>query len=222
MWTESVCLLQRLQPEDAGEDVPQNAVVAVVVGSVLEGAVRAVLISTAETLTEVIVVGAFVAVVTVIPVVSVLVLERVLIAAPIPVLLVSQSHAISLIIAGIDRAIDHVRSVLVDLIVGAAAVIPVGRRAIEVRIVLVVIRTLQSLLLLTLVCEIVLFVLVVGVAVRLLELCPVTLRGGLLLVQPLLILRDPLLLLRDQLALAFFRKALLLAVCGRVSLVRLR
>src|SRR6185312_5814893 len=131
---ETDCLSKRLQAEDAGEDVPQNAVAAVVVGSVLERAVKAVLISATEALAEVVVVGAFVGVVPVIAVVGVLVLERVLVSAAVSILPVGHSHAISLVITGIDGAVDHVRFVLVDLVIRATAVIPVGGRAIEVRI----------------------------------------------------------------------------------------
>jgi hypothetical protein len=171
--------------------------------SVLIAIVVAILIAAAEALAEIIVI------VRLIHVVAGVAEIRVLISVTVPVIGTPMVCAVggpgpkALLVAVIHRLPQHVRSVLIDLVVRAAAAVAINRGGIEVRIVVVIVMFVaEAQLLLTLALEIVLLKTVLGHAPLLLQGGTSLLSNAFLLVQMLAILRHPLLLLVNQLLLA--------------------
>jgi hypothetical protein len=99
-------------------------------------AVKPVLITPAEALAEVVVVVALVYVVTAIAVVRILVAIRVPIVGLPPILPVCLSRTKALLIAVVDGLPEHVRAILIGLIVRAASRVSIIRRRVEVRILI--------------------------------------------------------------------------------------
>jgi hypothetical protein len=101
----------------------------------------AVFISTAKSLTEVIVVVALVYVVPAIAVVRILISVGVLIARVPTILTVRLTRAKTLLISVVDGLPEQIRAILIRLVVVAAARVPIIRRRVEVRIAVVVVAT---------------------------------------------------------------------------------
>ena len=134
--------------------------------------------------------------------VRVLIGERVLVIVTPAVLAVGGAGTEALPVAIVDRLPQQVRSVLIDFVVGAAAVVAINRSGVEVGIVVVIVAvTAQPLCLLPLALVILLLKAVLCHAPLLLQRGRPLLGDALLLVEMLAILHNPLLLLPDQLLL---------------------
>ncbi len=132
-------LVQQLQAKDLLEDRAENAVAAIRVAAIARAAVITVFITTAKTLTEVMLILAQFDVVTVVSVARILIGVRVIgIEAP-AVLTVSLACLEAFAVTVVDRATQHLRAVLARLVVAAATLI-----TIVVRSIVVVTPLLQS------------------------------------------------------------------------------
>src|SRR3989442_1492826 len=124
------------------EHCSQDAVLSVVVGSVLITAVVAVLVTAAEAFSEVVVVSTLVFAIAVISVVRVLVGIGIAVVEVPAIFTVRDTRAISFPIAVVHRPPQQVRTVLIDLVVRPTAVIAINRWRVEVRVGVVVVSSL--------------------------------------------------------------------------------
>ena len=132
-----------MQTQDLLEDRAENAVAAIRVATIARAAVVTVFITAAETLTEVILILVQIDVVTVISVARILIrVSFFRIEAP-AVFTVGLTRVETFAVTIVNRALQHLRAVLVRLVVAAATAI-----AIVVRAVIVVTPLLQSQLIL--------------------------------------------------------------------------
>lgn len=140
-----------MQVKDSGKDRVENAVGAVRVGSILIAAGITIFVPALEALTEVVVVVSLVDVVSVIAVVCVLIGVGVLVVGAPAVFAVRLSCQKSLLIAIVDALAKQVCSVLIHLVVAAAAQITIAGSGVVSGIVVVVAVALilQCCLLLT-------------------------------------------------------------------------
>lgn len=144
-----------LQVEDLAQNGAKDAVASVVEASILITAVIAILIPATETFAEVVAVLLEIDVVAAIAIGRVLIGVRVLIVETPSVLTVGRARVIALLIAVVDRLPQHLRSILIGLVVAAAAIVTIVRAVIVVVVApalqaqLVLAQTLEVALLIT-------------------------------------------------------------------------
>src|SRR5438477_367298 len=204
-------LSQCRKVQNLPEHCSQNAVLSVVVGSVLITAVVAVLVTAAEAFSEVVVVRTLVFAIAVIPVVRVLVGIGIAVVEVPAIFTVRDTSAIAFSIAVVHRPPQQVRTVLVDLVVRPTAVIAINRWRVEVRVGVVVISGLPDAnLLLPQVFQIFSLEAVLRQTPLALQLLRLPLQTPLLLLEVSTILSHAYLLSLDELRLPLLGKPLLL------------
>lgn len=195
--------MKRLEIEDQRQDVAQDAVRAIRIAAVLIALVVAILVAAAEAFAEIEVIVRLVHVITVVAKVRILIGEAVLVVGAPAVLAVGGAGVEAFLVAVVHRLPQQVRSVLIGLVVcAAAAPVAIDGRGIEVRIVVVIVMFVaETYLLLTLALVIFPLKAVLRHALLLLQGDGPLLGNAFLLGETLAVLRDLLLLLANELLL---------------------
>lgn len=164
--------------------------------------VIAILISATESFAEIISVVLRVDVVAVVAVGRVLISVAVAVVGTPTVFPVSGPGAEAFLVTGIHRLAQQICAVLIGLVVGAAAIVAINRRGVEVGIVVIVVTLItETPLLIPQVLQVVFLEAILRHSFLPLQCGGFLLEAALLLIQTLAILRNPLLLLLNQLLL---------------------